>query len=937
MYEVDLRYHESVSLLNNIRNHLITQIFKTVCSYFFDNLSITWTGVSANVLFIQGLELESRGNYETLLNDMLFLRICSMKNRGLKITRIGQEVIELIREKTQLKYVDNKNLEVQLNKLEASGDLRPNMDNNQGFTGIRHFDDLNYFKLYDLSDCYLKNCSYISKDAEDKFLKLGLEIPWKEPLCDHFHSLLEGFTIKVDSYKQIKFELGSSSEGSVREKVIKRHLSAFMNPRRDMRLKFIRGFKAISQKIESTRKIVKWVHKKYLSLFRDRVDYFKAKHIQDLSLRLFNKYAHVAHAQAVLMVARNLVLASKTVQRLDILLRKMSYMTKLTLKAESFYTVKRKVQFKYKHVRSFKMAESFFNLFYQAKYISSVASSFNLIYRLSKISATCMNLQAIVDKKHTTFKEDALGEFKQVFRQKKKQEELEKFSLNHLRKNYLLNNVLFILKYHFNMQKQGEERAAFNHIKKAAESKKAFQQRIKKFCERMDSTLKRRIIRVTLGSFSEYRSQATTHNYKIGFHFLELYIRRKNLRDGLLAVKKHPSNHSRCCSGCNIIVHLFQKKKMSLCFLKIAKVRDQNQGFRILQGLFDRKQQVLVRSYGKQLIMGIQAMIVLRRQRVEQRVQMGAYALNKILMRHAKTRLMCANKSNHQNVKMAAIRLELILLKAQKKAYRAGLINIHKKMVKKLHHEAQVKTAKQHKAAAHIQAFFKMLLFKNYYRHLLRSAILIQRKFRKYLKKKEENRMKIVFQIASQRKRMTQIRETAIHRLKENLTSQKSKPISQPLQLQKVQNILSKNDQVRKVEDKGLHLKEIHPNSSELYRVEKKKQAFGKENMNQAHQGKQIPSMMKLNIDSNQLQNIKMYKNKVITNHMREKEKEFTVHEQFVQSNISFNEKRATRLTENRVKDEDSRRDNLQDLISGVKSKIKQIRDTQRTTSHTNN
>ena len=926
-YEVDLRYHESVSMLHNIRNQLLRYIVKSVAAHYLTNTSTKWTGKDACILITQGLSLQNRGNYESLLQDHFFLQLYKAKYQAMEICQVAGSVVSLIKEKTQLKYVDQKILETQINKLEAGGQLRPNIDNNQGYTGVQLLSQMSYFKMYCLEDCCYKNSTYVSKDVEDWFEHYGLDLPWKESICEYFNAQTQLILKKTS---KIEVHFCKTDNQPLKDRILVRYLSFQESYKKKSKAKFVRTLKIASKKAQSLALLHKITTTSLLRKFRGQSARLHTQtetaHAHEYMTSLQSRYtSHTAMA-----AIRHLISSAKAIRSMVRASHKFAYVARLTATAESFYTIRQASVRASKVATCVKIADSLVRVMIRAKQSRSIGEGFSLILRQSQIQKKMTALGETIDQAYIRSFKHSFLTIQDYAEAKMKKHDMEKQSLTHLRRSYLLNNVSFILKYHFSMQHQKQERAAFNAIKRASDSKKLFYHKVKKLCEKVDSAIRRKFIRLTLGSFSEYRSQETTHDYKIGFHFLELYINRRLMKASLDSIADSCRPPDAWIYAFDRIESFLDKSIKSRVLAQLRSIGRMRRGLDKLRSLLELKKSSVKLQYGKKLIYGLEAIRKLRKQRVQQRVIMAAAVLNGLFKKNAFRDLQLAKKPILSRLKIAVIKLELILLRGQKQAYKAGIFSLHKKWVKKVHLDTQKKLQIRHQAASRIQAFLKMTLFRRYYNYIIASIKLIQRTYRKYYKRKQAKRSKIVSQIAFQRKRMTEIRETAVQRFKENLSSQKEA-------FNKRHNFSKKTECVSLQEqDLSVLEEKLRINSQIAYtcvkpsRVDNKRYAPGKENDIMAGIGRQPASMMKLNMDSNQLENIKRYKNKVLTNHIKQREIETTIHEPSFTPHPRQTEKDGHKPKASKNIDPDPTTENLKDLISGVKSKIHHIRQTQR-------
>lgn len=927
-YEVDLRQHESVSLLNNIKNQLLKEIFSTFTSLFLDRLECKWTGKPLKVYLVESISITQKSDYECLAHDHYFMEICRIKKASLECTSVSSEVLSIVKEKTQLKFVDFKSLESQVHKLESCGHLRPNINNQQGYIGLRYFPTMSYFKMYSLDDCLSKNSSYLSKDAEDKFVFLGVGLDWLPPLCLQLQKALEDVARDFKFAGKVTFNF-VKSDLQLKDRIFMRHIRSNLDTQAALNTKFFRNLKIVAKKALAAKSLCKITGRMLFQKFRSEVS---AKEQSDSMARakaFFSALHQGLMKQQRTSFLSNLKLGHCGLNNILKVATKYHYLCKLARRAESFLIIKRWDQRKAKFIRSVKIGDNILKGLIGSCKQSIAQAAFRSIERTAKMKSFVDLLTSIFDREAKGLLRESLEELKDNVVQRKNQDLLKSQSLASLRRNYLLNNVCFILKYHQSLQEQLHQRFAFNQIKLEAARKKSSEDRVRRFVNILDSAMKKGIIRITQNSLKSRMTTIAKQNFKVGFHFLEMYILRKTLTAAFGAIKDTAETEQDHETQLKLAEEYHASKKVTQVFRLIRAMVLLRKRLTGLTAVVEEKRSILKRHFGKNLLVGMKAIHSLYKAKVEQRILMA----NKVISRVAQRRLLASLKTNPKPVKpsirVPLIKLELILLKAIKQAYQVGFYGIHKTMVKRIHSATQVKLAKVHRAASAIQSLLKMTIARAWFKRVRAAVKTIQRHYRK-LRQTRKTRIEAMHsKLVKQRQRLSEIRETAMLRLKEHLNSQmvEQTPAQTPNRPRPVESFQKKED--IKPATKKAHCENIVQTANKLHQIGQRRLAMGKENDFSFLQVRQPASMMKLNMDSNNRENIKRYKQKVITNHIKQKEKEFVFEEvsgtsdHFQSSNLvsTMNHSSVTSNCSN---------ENLQDLILGVKTKIQQIRQTQR-------
>jgi hypothetical protein len=927
-YEVDLRLHESISLLENIKNQLLQEIYTTMSSICFSELDFQWSGNHLNIMIIEALAISNRSDYEGLCFDHSFLEICKSKKKSLETTTLSNELLNIVRDKTQLKYIDYKTLEAQIHKLEGGGHLRPNMNNQQGFIGLRFFPSTCFFKLYSLEDCMRKNSSYLSKDAEDRLQFLGVGFNWFSPLCIRLQKNLEMISKSVNL--ATKFSL-VFIQGSLplKERIVMRLI--MHSPDADIlrRSKFFKQLKYVARKVKAFENLIKISQKKIFKEFqmltasKARTENFEKAKVLFSKL---NSAFLIKERKEIIHKLRSQGSSLSTITRIG---SKFYYLRKLSLRAETFLLIRRWEQRKSKLLRSIKIGDNILKGVFNSHSENQKLEVFNIIQKVKKLRILSEIIKNLYEKAEKGRLVNAIELLKNEMVEKKCQDQLKSHSLIHLRKNYLLNNVNFIIKYRQSLMEQLHLRSAFNQIKIKANNRKSGDERLKRFVSILDSAMKKGLIRMTQNSLKTRWSQVASQNFKVGFHFLELYILRKTLSTSFNAILVKANEEKQGLDKKILASSFHFTSTVGKVFRIMRAMTLLRKRLSSLVNVWTSKESVLRRYHGQSLLAGLKAITTLYKIKLHQRVQMADLVLGRFLKKRFWTLMKNKRKPFQNTLRVPIIKLELILLKARKQAYISGFFSIHKKMVKQIHSNSLAIQSKKISAVTKIQATFRMCHVRAWFLNTKRAALLIQKKIRKYQTKRRENHCLVHTRLAKQRQRLTVMRETAMLRLKEHLSSEKHNQVlhSTPLKLLPEESKLEKDD-VQVVKKRTL-CSNMMQTANKLQQINQRRHAFGKENDLGFLQVRQPVSMMKLNIDSNARENIKRYKDKVLSNHMIHKGKEniptdsLVLSESYQTSKLKQNRPLQTAISNNS-------NENLQDLIQGVKSKIQQIRLTQK-------
>jgi hypothetical protein len=935
-YEVDLRRHESVSLLENIKNQLIKEIYQMFLNYWTTSNHPLWLGSDLSIVIIEGLSISDKGDYESLVHDQFFFEVCKLKKRRLEITHVANEVLDIIKEKTQLKYVDFKSLEAQVHKLEAGGHLRPNINNHQGFIGLRFFPTISYFKMYSLDDCLSKNSAYLSKDAEDRLAFLDVCHEWQPSLGPQLQRETELICKQVRKANKLTMVFMGVERKTLKNRIISRHIMNSEDEASIIKGKFTKNIQVIAKKFLFFQKINHLFGKNCLRQFKLNIEQ-KTKEQAIAATKA--RFLGLAISRVTQDRQRLLTVLKKRASSLASIVRianKCYFLSRLASRAESFLMIKRWDQRKSKLVRGIKIGDNIIRGILASQHMELKSSAFQCFQKINNVCQFSTFFKHLAAKRSEDDRGEAFHAISSYSLDKKNLEVLKSQSIGLLRKNYLLNNVCFIVKYRHSLLEQLHLRQAFNQIKIESSKNKGSEERIKKFCNILDSAMKKGIIRITQNSLKSRLSLGDCQNFKVGFHFLELYIKRRTLSTGFKNIKSISEYEDALLNKLQIVQSALMKSKISKIFRLLRAMSLLRQRLSSLTGLIVSKRHTYKRFYGQIFFSGLKAIRKLYKIRLEQRVLMAHDVLLRVQKNRIFSTLKRIPKKKAPSIRVPALKLELILLKAIKHAYQAGFFSIHKKMVKQIHLTTQAKAMKRSQAISLIQAFLKMCFWRRKFKKMKQAVLVIQRNFRRKLKIKSSNLSQLQNKVARQRKRLTELRENAILRLKEHsiLPQADHQPAQTPFKRQ-IQNTMSKKT-AAETSSKRSYCENIVQTTNKLQQIGQRRLAMGKENEMGFLQVRQPASMMKLNMDSNNRENIKRFKNKVITNHIRERGRELVFEEKSDTSEI-FERSKVESVKLGSSTDSQHAGDNLQDLILGVKSKIQQIRLTQRSRKDTLN
>jgi hypothetical protein len=75
-------------------------------------------------------------------------------------------LLNIIKEKSELKFVESEDIIGQLYVLEDDGTVRPHFNNKKNCIGLRIFDHLNYYKVFNFAKIFNENDDFFTKDME---------------------------------------------------------------------------------------------------------------------------------------------------------------------------------------------------------------------------------------------------------------------------------------------------------------------------------------------------------------------------------------------------------------------------------------------------------------------------------------------------------------------------------------------------------------------------------------------------------------------------------------------------------------------------------------------------------------------------------------------------------------------------------------------------
>ena len=943
-YEVDLRLAESRSLLRNISNRLVRLMHNQLLElYFVSCAGRPWTGEAVSVVLTDGLNLQGRSNYEALVQDWSLFEMCSAMSNPPRLSPAIGQAVQLIREKCQLKYIDDKGLLIELNKLESTGNFRPNMNNNQGFSGLRLLEDLAFFKLYTFSDALSKNSVYMSKDAEDRFDFIGIRLDWSKTLAEEYAEEVLRLLDLIRGSSKVDLVLLNAEGSCLRDRIICRRLAEGRQDRKKGLMKKMLSILHLANRsayvIQRVERIVQ--NCALQAAFSRLQECVKESRLAEIQAKLFG-YSLKYLKKSALGELKSLKDLYRRLRSMAKLINKQMYVQKLFYLTEGFLMIRKKASARALLGRNVKVADSILRNRFKVSKNALLSSALAAIKSESNQAKKTHSLLRLLERNQKGKQRESLRQLCEAasqIRNAQKKKELESQSVILLRRNYILNNFMFIFKYRESVSQQNLLGEAFSKIKAAGESKKEFQVKVKRLCDKLDKMFKKQVIRLTLGSFSEYKSRELTHNYKLGFHFLELYIKRKVLLAGFRSLASSSQRKAKS-KLFEVLKKLLRKGRMRKAFGRLVAVVERRTGLQKLHNLVRYRLMHNRHSFGRVFLSKLERNYSCWLENVREALPRAAQLITKALKAAAFRQVKAKDERMLQAVRLSAIKLELIILKGKKKGLKSGFHCLSRNATKARNYLHQMQLVRRNLAATMIQSAFRGSCARSHFLKLVAAAQTIQKWWKRHFRTTVFRR-RVLFEELNkkkERKRLTEIRQTALLRLKSNLAVQtqpaspflqdSSKSSSAHTPTQTPRDLQKRQQRMQDLQDSVQHYSETLQSTSRPNKTPPTKKIsplpFGKENINPSKQ----QGMMRLNNETNNIEYIKHYKNKVISNHIREKEKSQKT-PQVEEHAASFNTE--LNADPNCSSDIQIKRDSLYDLIEGVRSKIQQIRRTERT------
>jgi hypothetical protein len=747
-YEVDLRLHESISLINNVLNTLLKSITRHVFNYCFSRVKLrTYCGKSFKLMIVDGLNLALNCNYESLLQDGQLITICSRLPRPPVVTSILSELDKLLLAKSQLKYVNEKGLLDQVNLLESTGDLRPNMNNHTGCTGLRIFPSLSYFKLYYLEGTLAANSVYLTKDVEDRLAFVGLEKPSNVPLGEEYAKSRIALGHELQAASEFRLHLLSVSSERFKDRAVARQL--------------------VDLQSVWKRKVMKVIHEKLKHAAKVQNQILLAnKRIENaLQSRSLNKLR-------ALNAHHNRSLAISTLQSLSTALLKRSLLSDLAHLTPHISTPPSHPYF----LPLSLLAHIFtnHNLLNTISTMNTLRGHFNTHLHKQKIER--MIGRKIRDgwggKVRVAFgriRNGISGNGQGIGGDKKRREGLREG----------LRVLMMLFRYNSSTIAKSLTQISFTDLKDFSSKKKDQELQMKRVCIKVDSILKQQLAGASLPPISPPKltlSDELTHNYKIAFHFMELYIKAKRMKKGFKGIGEVARERrlEMVRSGVRCFEYFACKSEMYVAMGRLALyarselVQEQLAELSYLRYRSNRRRQMLTIAKVHFEEKKLRNMFVL------DQVQVALPLLNKLFTREAFDRIKSLTILKKSAVQVISIKAEIILLKGKKKAFHNAFIELHKNMVKGRHAEEKQMNLFVNRAATLIQSLFRMIQARRRYLAKLFACVRIQRAFKRYrVEKKKKALQTEKLLMKRQKERLTQIREHTLLRMKENLCTNK--------------------------------------------------------------------------------------------------------------------------------------------------------------------
>jgi hypothetical protein len=947
-YEVDLRMHESQTLLQNIKQELVKEIIRGVKGVYFNGLKVQWKGPPLSLLLVDGLNLSSKTNIEVFFQDAFLLQSMKLINEDAKTTPIYSEVLRYLHSKLDLKFVNLNTILTNMVKLEETGLLRPNMNNNKGFIGFKPFHDLNYFKLYNFEDVLLRNSSYSTKDVEDAFGFVGLPNKF-EKMIDTFEKDSETIfsLIKSSSSQLILF---NNTKCNLKDRIINTHLNLQTRGRQENLKQKMK--KILQQAVDFTKssKLISKHTNRTLTL-EEMKDFFDRlcrisenwEQTNNLSVLLCQNWFTTKAKRMALKSMKDLNQSKRKIKSMCRYIQKLDYINKLSCKVDTFLTIK-KFALQTKDRRR------------NAKALESVLSKLFKDHKKEDLSlALCMFKARVVAGRKLDLLDRMAGKlcsgwlrtaFRRIYESSveskytTKTNEFQRYSVLLLRKNYLLNNMVFIFKLKASVMANHYLKEAFQLIKQVYSEKRSREDCSGRLLKKMTSILERRVYRMGFTAIKKNKDVLRSQNYKLAFHFLQMYIVRKSFSNAFQAINIFGKRFGDFFSGVQKLDGCIRHHYLKEFLKRLVEMKDKKRGIVKLMNFVRYKDSINKQICGKLLFEHLKSSSKMRLRKLRDSVVKGTLKLKLCFKQVGFNRIKEYSTKKHSAVNLLSIQLELIFLKNLKKNFKEVFSVMQLNMAKKKRQEHRAGVIR-HKAATKIQSWLKAVSVRLQYSDLRRRAMKVQRAVRAYLKRQKELKMEYELTKQRQKERMTHIRETALSKLKENFNAPK---------IRKEEKIIKNFEQHESLSRQATFDDTFKTHDS--FTGHHRGQPFPLTHSSFVKDPPPRPPLKKFNNENQSREYVKHYKNKVINNHIKEREKaQNLLLEESYKENLKqhINSSRVSREKQSSVQkyppttakdngsklntsqsDIQEKKDNLHELVMGVKQKISQIRRTER-------